>query len=68
MMKGVVVNPFFDWAGDRQPKTPYSESFIYEAHVKGLTELHPADSRGDPRHVQRASRTPRSSTTSRSSA
>jgi len=41
MMKGVVVNPFFDWAGDRQPKTPYAESVIYEAHVKGLTELHP---------------------------
>ena len=41
MMKGVVVNPFFDWAGDRQPKTPYAESFIYEAHVKGLTKLHP---------------------------
>lgn len=42
MMKGVVVNPFFDWGGDRQPKTPYSETFIYEAHVKGLTERHPA--------------------------
>ncbi len=41
MMKAVVVSPFFDWAGDRQPKTPYSESFIYEAHVKGLTQLHP---------------------------
>lgn len=41
MMKGVVVNPFFDWGGDRLPKTPYSESFIYEAHVKGLTERHP---------------------------
>jgi isoamylase len=42
MMKGVVVNPFFDWAGDRLPKTPYSETLIYEAHVKGLTKLHPA--------------------------
>ncbi|GAA3626981.1 glycogen debranching protein GlgX [Microbacterium awajiense] len=42
MMKGVVVNPFFDWAGDRQPKTPLSETLIYEAHVKGLTQLHPA--------------------------
>ena len=42
MMKGVVINPFFDWAGDRLPKTPYAESVIYEAHVKGLTELHPA--------------------------
>lgn len=41
MMKGVVVNPFFDWAGDRQPKTPYAESVIYESHVKGLTQLHP---------------------------
>ncbi|WP_236967301.1 glycogen debranching protein GlgX [Microbacterium aurantiacum] len=40
-MKGVVVNPFFDWSGDRLPKTPYAESFIYEAHVKGLTQLHP---------------------------
>ncbi|WP_169582328.1 MULTISPECIES: glycogen debranching protein GlgX [Microbacterium] len=41
-MMGVVVNPYFDWSGDRQPKTPYSESFIYEAHVRGLTQLHPA--------------------------
>ncbi|MFI8595278.1 glycogen debranching protein GlgX [Microbacterium sp. NPDC078428] len=40
-MMGVVVNPFFDWAGDRQPKTPYASSFIYEGHVKGLTQLHP---------------------------
>ena len=41
MMMGVVVNPFFDWAGDRQPKTPYASTFIYEGHVKGLTMLHP---------------------------
>lgn len=41
MMKGVVVNPYFDWQGDRQPKTPYAESVIYEAHVKGLTMTHP---------------------------
>lgn len=41
MMKGVVVNPYFDWAGDRLPKTPYAESVIYEAHVKGLTQRHP---------------------------
>ncbi len=38
-MLSVVVNPFFDWAGDRHPRTPYSQSVIYEAHVKGLTEL-----------------------------
>ncbi|MDJ1371839.1 glycogen debranching protein GlgX [Gulosibacter molinativorax] len=41
MPKGVVINPFFDWAGDRHPRTPYADSFIYEAHVKGLTQLHP---------------------------
>jgi len=41
MMKGVVINPFFDWGGDRPPRIPYSESFIYEAHVKGLTMRHP---------------------------
>jgi isoamylase len=40
-MHGVVVNPFFDWSGDRLPRTPLAESVIYEAHVKGLTELHP---------------------------
>jgi isoamylase len=41
MMLGVVVNPFFDWDGDRKPRVPYHQSVIYEAHVKGLTELHP---------------------------
>ena len=41
VMLGVVVNPFFDWAGDRAPKTSYHRSVIYEAHVKGLTQLHP---------------------------
>lgn len=41
MPKGVVINPFFDWVGDRHPRTPYADSFIYEAHVKGLTQLHP---------------------------
>jgi glycogen operon protein len=41
MVLGVVVNPFFDWTGDRTLNIPYNESLIYEAHVKGLTELHP---------------------------
>ena len=39
--KSVVINPFFDWAGDRPPKTSYSTSVIYEAHVRGLTMTHP---------------------------
>lgn len=37
----VVINPYFDWANDRSPRTPYNESLIYEAHVKGLTMMHP---------------------------
>ncbi|WP_353808410.1 glycogen debranching protein GlgX [Agromyces sp. SYSU T00194] len=41
VMHSVVINPFFDWAGDRPPNTPYNETVIYEAHVKGLTQLHP---------------------------
>ncbi|HET8603739.1 MAG TPA: glycogen debranching protein GlgX [Marmoricola sp.] len=41
MMLGVVINPFFDWEGDRRPRTPYQETVLYEAHVKGLTQLHP---------------------------
>ncbi|HZZ49441.1 MAG TPA: glycogen debranching protein GlgX [Pseudonocardia sp.] len=35
--KSVVVNPYFDWGTDRAPKTPYHETLIYEAHVKGVT-------------------------------
>ncbi|WP_055701408.1 glycogen debranching protein GlgX [Streptomyces silaceus] len=41
MMTSVVVNPYFDWGDDRPPRTPYHETVIYEAHVKGLTMLHP---------------------------
>ena len=41
MPKNVVINPFFDWANDRPPRTPYHETVIYEAHVRGLTRLHP---------------------------
>ncbi len=41
MTLGVVINPFFDWEGDRRLDLPYSDSVIYEAHVKGLTQLHP---------------------------
>src|SRR6266702_4672522 len=39
--RSVVVNPFFDWNLDRPPRTPYHETVIYEAHVRGLTKEHP---------------------------
>ncbi|OEJ93826.1 glycogen debranching protein GlgX [Streptomyces thermolilacinus] len=41
-MSSVVVNPYFDWGDDRPPRTDYHRTVIYEAHVKGLTMLHPA--------------------------
>ena len=41
MPRSVVVNPYFDWHLDRPPRTPYRETVIYEAHVRGLTRLHP---------------------------
>jgi glycogen operon protein len=41
MTLGVVINPFFDWEGDRRLDIAYSDSVVYEAHVKGLTQLHP---------------------------
>jgi len=40
-VKGVVISPFFDWQGDKPPHIPYNDSLIYEAHVRGLTMLHP---------------------------
>ncbi|WP_181780382.1 glycogen debranching protein GlgX [Pseudonocardia pini] len=40
-MHSVVINPFFDWAGDRPLRVPYNETVIYEAHVKGMTARHP---------------------------
>ena len=36
-----MINPFFDWQNDRNPNTPYHETVIYEAHVRGLTMTHP---------------------------
>ena len=39
--KCVVTASHFDWENDRPPMTPLHESIIYEAHVKGMTMLHP---------------------------
>lgn len=39
--KSVVIDPNYNWEGDKAPKTPYHRSVIYEMHVKGFTYLHP---------------------------
>ena len=39
--KAVVTDDRFDWGDDRRPQTPWHETLVYEAHVKGLSQLHP---------------------------
>ncbi|HEV3375817.1 MAG TPA: glycogen debranching protein GlgX [Thermoleophilaceae bacterium] len=39
--RSVVVDPSFDWEGDRPPRIPWSDIVIYETHVRGFTKLHP---------------------------
>jgi isoamylase len=36
-----VHDDAFDWRGDAPPRVPWHKTVIYEAHVKGLTKLHP---------------------------
>ncbi len=39
--KSVVIDPAFNWQGDSLLRTPWHQTVIYEAHVKGLTQNHP---------------------------
>ena len=39
--KCVVVESAFSWGDDKPPRTPWNRTVIYEAHVKGMTMLHP---------------------------
>ncbi|MDX3925711.1 MAG: glycogen debranching protein GlgX [Shinella sp.] len=41
MVKGVVQDPTFDWDGDEAIRRPWTETIIYEAHVRGMTMTHP---------------------------
>ncbi|MFN3823704.1 MAG: glycogen debranching protein GlgX [Pseudorhodobacter sp.] len=41
MPKSVVTDPAFSWGEDARPGTPWTDTLIYEAHVKGMTALHP---------------------------
>lgn len=48
-MKSAVINPYFDWGNDQHPYISYHDSVIYEAHVRGMTNLNmdvPPDIRG----------------------
>jgi glycogen operon protein len=37
-----VVDGSFDWARVRSPNVPWRDTIIYEVHVKGFTQRHPA--------------------------
>jgi glycogen operon protein len=39
--KAIVIDESFDWEGDALLQTPWHETIIYEAHVKGFTQCHP---------------------------
>ncbi len=41
MPKCVVVDSAYDWEGDHKPAIPLEDLVIYEAHVKGMTAMHP---------------------------
>ena len=36
-----MISPFFDWSDDRHPRTPWHDTVVYEAHVKGISATHP---------------------------
>ena len=40
-LKAMVIDESFGWSGDEHPHTPWADTVIYEAHVKGLTRCHP---------------------------
>jgi isoamylase len=41
MPRSAVIDPTFDWEGDAPPCIAWSDTVLYEAHVRGLTRLHP---------------------------
>jgi isoamylase len=38
---GIVTDPSFDWSDERRPSHAAHETIVYEAHVRGMTQLHP---------------------------
>jgi len=38
---GAVIDPHFDWSGERRPNHQWHETIIYETHVRGLSMRHP---------------------------
>ena len=45
--KSIVVDPAFDWDGDKPPGIGFEELFLYETHLKGFT-AHPSSGSRSP--------------------
>lgn len=39
--RSLVVDESFDWGEDRAPRIPWTDTVIYETHVRGITMTHP---------------------------
>ncbi|HEX4160384.1 MAG TPA: glycogen debranching protein GlgX [Rhizomicrobium sp.] len=39
MVKAAVDDDTFEWGGDKRPCIPWSDTVIYETHVRGITKL-----------------------------
>ena len=39
--KCLIVDGAFVWGDDRLPRIPWTQTVVYECHVKGMTKLHP---------------------------
>lgn len=39
--RSLVVDESFDWGDDRAPRIPWTDTVIYETHVRGITMMHP---------------------------
>jgi isoamylase len=41
LLRSVVADGSFDWAGDRPPRRPWRDTVLYETHVRGISATHP---------------------------
>ena len=46
MPKCRVIDEAFTWGNDRSPDTPWTDTVVYETHVRGATMQHPAVRKG----------------------
>ena len=53
MTYGVVINPFFDWEGDRRLDVPYNETLHLRGPRQGPDPAPPRPPRGPARHLRR---------------